>query len=278
MPELKGLGKSTAEQKLRGLGLAMSVREERFSPAAPYGSVLEQDIEPGATIKRGRTVELILSKGTKIVGVPRLLGMSSARQARLVLEQNGLELAFESQVHDESLAGTVLAQAPEAGTELARGSRVSLLLSLGPAKAAWVMPEFNGMDGGLVREAVKKMALVLRRVTEKEAPQARPGSVIFQSLSPGARIEEGSELSLVLASGEASLEGARLADLTYDLPESGVAERRVLFTVTDRRGRRVVYNRMVAPGQSAKVQARVFGQATVEISVGGELAETREIE
>jgi len=128
-----------AEYKLRSLGLHMGVREERFSTGAPYGSVLEQDIEAGATIKRGRTVELILSKGTKVVAMPQLKGLPSLRQARLLLEQNGLEAAVEDWIFSDEPKDTVLAQTPEAGSEIARGTRVSLLSSLGPRKNAWVM-------------------------------------------------------------------------------------------------------------------------------------------
>ena len=44
MPDLKGSNRSAAEHKLQGLGLNMTVREERFDSQA-YGAVLEQDIE-----------------------------------------------------------------------------------------------------------------------------------------------------------------------------------------------------------------------------------------
>ena len=277
MPELKGLGRSAADYKLSGLGLRMAVREERFSSSAPFGAVLEQDIEPGAAIKRGRTVEVILSKGTKIVNMPQLAGMASSRQARLLLEQNGLELKAEDLVADDSPKSTVLAQSPDAGSEVPRGAAVSLLSSLGPAKNAWVMPEFRGLDSAAARATAQKMGLLLRRVTEKEAKGLKPGSVAAQSLTPGARVEEGAELALVVATGVDAAEDARLADLSYDTPEDGVTERRVLITVTDALGQRAVYNRMVKPGESLKLQARVHGAASYSVSLAGIKVEEKEI-
>lgn len=277
MPELKGASRAAAEFKLKGLGLRMAVREERFSAASPYGTVLEQDIEPGATIKRGRSVEVILSKGTKIVNVPALAGLPSSRQARLLLEQNGLELALEDQVHDESPKDTVLAQSPDAGVEVPRGARISLLSSLGPEAGAWVMPDFRGKDAGLARQASQKMGLILRRVTEKEIKGAAPGSVIQQSLSPGAKVSEGEDLALVVASGSADGAGARLAEIAYELPEDGVTERRVQITVSDALGQRVVYSHMVKPGATVKLEARVHGKASYRVSLSGETAEEKEI-
>lgn len=277
MPDLKGQGRAAAERKLSGLGLSMNVREERFSTAAPYGTVLEQDIEPGATIKRGRSVELILSKGTKIVRVPSLKGLASSRQARLLLEQNGLLLAVEDFVHDNAPADQVLAQSPDEGVEVARGAAVSLLCSLGPGKKAWVMPDFKGSESALARSTAQLMGLVLRRVTEKEIPGLAPGSVASQSLTAGARVEEGYELALVVAAGQASAEGARLALISYDVPEDGVTERRVLITVTDRLGQRAVYNRMLKPGYSVSFETRVHGAASYSVSLSGETVETKEL-
>jgi len=277
MPDLKGMGRAAAEYKLRGLGLHMGVREERFSTGAPYGAVLEQDIEPGATIKRGRTVELILSKGTKLVAMPQLAGLPTLRQGRLLLEQNGLEPGVEDWIDSELPQGTVLAQTPEAGAEIPRGTRVSLLCSLGPRKASWVMPSLLGSGALLARSVAARMGLVLRKVVEKELPGLAPGSVAAQSLSPGARVEEGSELNLVLASGNSELEGARLAEILFDVPEDGVTERRVLITVSDGMGVRAVYNRMVRPGDSVKLQVRVHGAASYSVSLAGSPVESKEI-
>jgi beta-lactam-binding protein with PASTA domain len=276
MPDLRGINRQAAQHRLDTLGLNLVVREERFSPEA-YGAVLEQDIEPGATIKRGRSVELILSKGTKIVAVPSLKGMASLRQAALLLEQNGLEPGIQDQVHDALPKDTVLAQAPEPGTDVARGSTVSLLASLGPAPKAWVMPDLTKLDAAAARNLARAMGLILRKVTEKNLPAAAPGAVLAQSLSAGARVEEQSELNLVVASGVASVETARLVNIQYEVPDDVYAERRVLVTVIDSLGQRAVYNAMAKPADSIKVEARVHGKASYRVKLAGEDVEEKEL-
>jgi serine/threonine-protein kinase len=277
MPDLKGLTRSAAEHRLTAMGLSMAVREERFD-SHPYGAVLEQDIEPGATIKRGRSVELILSKGSKVVAVPGLKGMASIRQARLLLDQNGLELGAEDFVYDPSPKDTVLAQAPEAGWEVVRGATVSLLASLGPRADAWVMPDLTLGNASTARGKAKKMGLILRQVTEKNSPGAAPGAVLAQSLSAGARVEVGAELNLVVAAGEASVEAARLVSVVYEVPEDVTAERRVRITVIDSLGQRSIYNQMAKPGDKIKVETRVHGKASYKVKLAGEDVEEKEIE
>jgi beta-lactam-binding protein with PASTA domain len=277
MPDLKGMNKSEADYKLRSLGLHLNVREERFSNDAPFGSVLEQDVEAGQTIKTGRNIDVILSNGTKAVNVPQLVGLPSTRQAALLLEQNGLELASTDSISDAAPADTVLSQAPEAGVEVSRGALVSLLSSNGPEKNAWVMPNFRGGDSALARASAQKMGLVLRNVSEKQVSGVAPGSVLAQSLSAGTKVLEGDELSLVVAAGASPMTGVRLSDISYDVPDDQVMERRVLIVVTDDMGQRAVYNHMERPGDSVHVSVRVHGAAKYSVTLGGEAAETKDV-
>ena len=117
MPDLKGLTQQAAAVKLHNLGLDMQVREERYSDA-PYGAVLEQSLEPDAVLKRGRTIAVVVSIGNKVLAVPSVVGVPSSRQARLLLEQNGLALGRTATIYAAEPADTVLAQSPEPGSGL----------------------------------------------------------------------------------------------------------------------------------------------------------------
>ena len=192
MPELKGLPKAAAEIKLQSLGLDMQVREERYDPSAPFGAVLEQSLEAGASLKRGRTIAVVLSIGQKILKVPQLVGSASSRQARLLLEQNGLSAGRLAWASDPlAPRDTVLAQSPEAGIEASRGQAVSLLVSAGPREVARSMPDLRGRSLDEARAIAQRAGLVLRKVAE--APSlpvgAVAGSVLSQSLTPAARVK-----------------------------------------------------------------------------------------
>jgi serine/threonine-protein kinase len=281
MPDLKGLTQQAAAVKLHNLGLDMQVREERYSDA-PYGAVLEQSLEPDAVLKRGRTIAVVVSIGNKVLAVPSVVGVPSSRQARLLLEQNGLALGRTATIYAADPADTVLAQSPEPGSQAVRGEGVSLLISAGPAPQQRLMPDLRGRSLDDARDLVTRVGLVLRRVTETAqaqngAPQPAPGSVVDQSLTPSTRVDAGTELYLSVAPGGSAQVPARLATLEVSLPEDGVQERRLKVLVKDSLGQRVAYNRMEQPGANISLDVKVHGPATAEISIGGDVVETRVI-
>lgn len=276
MPDLKGLPQQAAALKLHNLGLDMQVREERYSDA-PYGAVLEQSLEPDAVLKRGRTIAVVVSIGNKVLAVPSVVGVPSSRQARLLLEQNGMALGRTALIYAPDPADTVLAQSPEPGSQAMRGEGVSLLISQGPAPLQRLMPDLRGRSLDDARNLATRVGLVLRRVTETAAADAAPGSVVDQSLTPSTRVDAGSELYLSVAPGGSAQVAARLATLVVSLPEDGVQERRLKVQVKDSLGQRVVYNRMEQPGANVSMDVKVHGPASAEISIGGDVVETRVI-
>jgi beta-lactam-binding protein with PASTA domain len=276
MPDLKGLPKAAADAKLQGLGLSMQVREERFNNAAAYSAVLEQNIEAGATIKRGRVIAVVVSLGSQHLTVPQFVGMPSARQARLLLEQNGLFQGVLDYLPSELPRETVLAQSPEGGQAVARGDSVALLVSSGPPLPARLMPDLRGQSLDNARSLAGRMGLVLRRVVEVAAG-GPPGSVLAQSLTPSARVEAGQELALTVVPGGENASGARLVPVSYDLDESGVQERRVRLTVRDSRGERIVHNAMEQPGAHIAKEIKVYGPAKLSVAVGGQLVEEKDL-
>lgn len=279
MPDLRGLPQKAAAMKLQGLGLDMTVREERYSPTAAFGAVLEQSMEPGATLKRGRTIAVVVSIGNKVLAVPQLVGSPSARQARLLLEQNGLTAGRTAYLNSDQPRETVLAQSPESGQQASRGEGVSLLISAGPRQSSRVMPDLRGRSLDEARGLAGRMGLVLRRVIEAAvAPaDAVPGSVLSQSLPPATRVELGQELALTVTAGGMAAAPARLASVGYEMPEEGVQERRLKLVVRDSLGERLVHNKMEQPGAIVKKEVKVHGPAMLEISVGGVVLETKEI-
>ena len=277
VPDLKGTSQAVARHKLRAQGLEMQVREERWSNSVPYGVVIEQGTDAGVTLKRGRSIAAVISLGTRSVAVPQLGGMASARQARLLLEQNGLGQGVLDEVHSGLPQGTVLAQSPESGVEVSRGDAISLLVSKGPRPVARVMPNLKGSTLEEARTLVRQAGLVLRHVTEVPGKGLTAGTVLSQSLPAGMPAVEGEDIALNVAQGAESLVSARLAILEFTLPAEGVQERRVTIRVTDARGEKLVHNAMEKPGKKLKMDVRVSGPASYRVEVSGQVAEEKEI-
>lgn len=130
LPALRGLSLRQAEITLQQLGLKMGrVREVRNS-AIPAGAVIGTSPAKGATLEKGREVNIDLSQGAEAApaGMPSLLGLSLNR-AKERIKGLGLKLGKVTYKKDrKELPGTVLTQSPAAGAPY-QGRAVDLAVS-----------------------------------------------------------------------------------------------------------------------------------------------------
>jgi len=88
------------------------------------GIVVSQEPESGATLKEGSAVALTVSKGSKPVTVPDVVGTTSS-QATATLRDAGLQANVVGVPSDQP-SGTVVAQSPVAGKQAKAGGIVRL--------------------------------------------------------------------------------------------------------------------------------------------------------
>jgi beta-lactam-binding protein with PASTA domain len=92
-----------------------------------------QEPQAGQAVKKNAVVEVYVSKGSRNVRVPSVVGMSEAK-AREVLNEEGLVVEEVRYDYSASVpAGDVMRQDPRAGLSVAReAAKVDLTVSLGP--------------------------------------------------------------------------------------------------------------------------------------------------
>lgn len=113
---------------LEDANLQLGAIKERNSPQ-PAGYVLAQDPEEGTQVNAGSSIDITVSSG--LVKVPDVVGVSEA-QARSDLAQAGFDIQIVEIEDPTAPAGTVLAQSPQGGELLARGSIVTITVSTAP--------------------------------------------------------------------------------------------------------------------------------------------------
>ena len=126
VPNAVGLDQATARDRLVAAGFEVTSRET-FSDEAP-GRVVSQDPAAGADAAKGSRVVIAISKGTGMVTVPNVVGMSRA-EAEAQLSTAKLE-ANVVEVPSTEVAGTVVAQNPVGG-QAREGSAVRLNVAQG---------------------------------------------------------------------------------------------------------------------------------------------------
>lgn len=129
MPNVKGLSRLSAENKLKKMGLVIGNVYEKVSDQDAW-TVLEQEPVAGHKIQKGQSVDLTVSKGKqiKLVRVPNFTG-GTLDNAKDQLKQLKLSLGTVTYEKSRQASGTVLRQTPSAGTDVDEGTTVDFVLS-----------------------------------------------------------------------------------------------------------------------------------------------------
>jgi serine/threonine-protein kinase len=195
VPGLAGRRLAEAEAQAAQRGLSVRVEGRRHDPAVPAEHVIAQEPPPGATLKAHRAVRVWVSLGPRRVAVPPVEG-TTARTARITLEQAGVPVTRVVEVLDPAPEGTVLAQRPPPGeVDLSEGG-ASLLVSRGPEGVSYVMPDLIGRDSAQVLAALRAAGLKVTDVRYRSYPGVAPGIVLRQDPPAGHRVSARASLSL----------------------------------------------------------------------------------
>jgi serine/threonine-protein kinase len=190
---LPGLSQEEAEEKLEEAGFAATA-EKVNSDQVEAGLVVRSEPGGGTTATRGSTVVLTVSKGQKLVKVPVLVGTQRSVAVQQI-RGRGLTPGVEEE-ESAKPAGEVIRQAPSAGSELPRGSSVSIVVSKGEK-----MTKVPNVIGKERREAVEALrAAGLAPIVEEEETEVaqQVGRATDQFPTPGSEVEPGSEVTVVV--------------------------------------------------------------------------------
>jgi beta-lactam-binding protein with PASTA domain len=127
MPDLVGIPRQQAADRLTALGLTLQVRDTRFSPTIAKDSIAAQEPTAGLLVAPGSTVIVDLSAGSESFPLPDVIGQD-LDTARTALRARGLTVTFTTSVSDAD-SGTVIASSPAAGTAVSTGDTVRLTLA-----------------------------------------------------------------------------------------------------------------------------------------------------
>ena len=135
MPDLAGLTKSAAVERLQKLGLTLGSVYEKDSSFEP-GTVLSHDPTTGTKITRGQVIDLVVSRGEqkveqvtrKVTRVPNVEN-SSLAVAEEGIEGRGLKVGTVTSQDSTQAEGTVISQYPSPDSEVELGSTVDLIIA-----------------------------------------------------------------------------------------------------------------------------------------------------
>ena len=131
MPNLVGLSETNARERLKSYSLLLEDIVYRYSPEEPRDVVMAQSEDQGTLVRVGTPIEITVSLGepTENVIVPSLLA-KTLDVAKRELQKAGLVVGkIRYKIDEEFIPNSVLYQSLDAGTEVAHGDTVDLLVT-----------------------------------------------------------------------------------------------------------------------------------------------------
>jgi beta-lactam-binding protein with PASTA domain len=199
VPRLIGLKEQRALVRLGEVGLRP---KEIYRPTKkPKNVVVSQRPREATEVARGSRVTLVIDSGAPKVAVPDVTGEQVA-VATAKLDALGLD-STQTLVTSSRPVGTVVDQAPPAGTKAAKGS----LVTLSVAKAA---PEpIPGLVGKDQAAAVAALRAAGYEVSTATVPSDAPkGQVVAQSPAAGTNAKPRSSVRINISDGAKSTTAA----------------------------------------------------------------------
>jgi len=190
IPSVVGQTVEDAVAELTRAGLDARVVEV-FSDQDP-GVVTAQSPAAGTVVVEGTQVRINVSKGSKPVTVPNVVGVPYD-QAAAELGRAGFNVT-RIDVESELAAGIVVDQEPIGGSESSKGSTVTLSVSKGPSTSA--IPDVTSQDVSIAQTTLEAAGFRTRVVLEDVDDPTLDGIVISQDPIGGQQAKPNSLVTL----------------------------------------------------------------------------------
>lgn len=234
MIDIRGMSVDDAQKAVDRLKLDLTVFAfETKQSDKKDGTILEQDVKAGDTVKRGSQINVVIAgKGdstSEMVKIPSVIGKTKS-SAKSTLESAGFSVTFEYGDYNNSVAADVVtAQSPSAKNQAAKGSTVTVTLS--PGQKPITVPNVVGASQSQAESALAGAGLKYTYADSQYSDTVAAGNVISQTKS-GETVAAGTTITLTLSKGKQQvsksvnktlslgIENAKVVDGSYTLKGS----------------------------------------------------------
>jgi serine/threonine-protein kinase len=186
-------------QKLFNIGLRCETKTREYSDHVQKGYIINQNPPAQTQVKKGRQIDIILSKGPEIAVIPDIQGIPQ-QQAVIQLHKSGFDVGKLKKVYSDTIPkDQIVNTVPETGTTISKEIPVDLQVSNGPKPTHAEAPNIVGERIEDARAKIEENGLVVGKVDYKDNPSLKPGTVISQSVPPGTTIPLENAINIVVS-------------------------------------------------------------------------------
>jgi beta-lactam-binding protein with PASTA domain len=203
VPNVVNQTQAAATTSLTGAGLAIGTVTQQSNATVPAGRVSSQNPAAGVGVVAGSAVNLVVSTGPvpvpgpTMVTVPNVVNQTQAAATTAIQGVQLLVGTISQRSSTTVAAGNVISQSPAAGSSLASGSAVSLVVSTGPV----AVPNLVNLTQAAATTALTGSGLALGAVSQQSSATVPSGSVVSQNPAAGTSVAAGSAVALVVSTG-----------------------------------------------------------------------------
>ena len=280
MPELTGKTEQEIKEMFKDGKFTYEISGEEYSTDVEAGKVISQEpkYRKNYTIKENTKFKIVISKGKKIVVMPKVEG-EKIENAKKAIEALDASLQIEI-VEEESTKvepGIVLKQDIEKDKQIEAGSKITLTVS--KAKEQVSVPYLIGKSESAAKDELANVNLEVEVVYEEDTSK-NSGVVIKQSKDVGSAVDEGTTITITVnkieevKSGTVNVNVKSITGYTpkykkdADGKEVAVDPENVKLkvTVTSQGETETAYEQSVKENNE-NVSVRVSGKGTISIKV-----------
>lgn len=201
VPNVVGLSQIAAQTALTTAGLKVGLITTMSSSTVSAGNVISVSPLTGTSVAIGSSVNLLISSVPALIAVPNVVGQTQAA-ATTAITSAGLKLGTVTlQASTTVAAGNVISENPLAGTSVASGSSVNLIVSSGPPLVT--VPNVVGQTQAAATATITGIGLKLGTVTPQASATVAAGKVISEIPAAGTSVASGSAVNIIVSSGPA---------------------------------------------------------------------------
>src|SRR5271165_2454721 len=245
VPNVEGLTQDAATTAITATKLTVGTVTQQTRNTVAAGNVIFQDPASGNSVAQGSQVNLVISSGPPMVTVPKVEGLTQDAATTAITAAKLTGGTVTQQTSNTVATGNVISQDPASGNSVAQGSRVNLVISLGPQMVT--VPNVEGLTQDAATTAITAAKLIGGTITQQTSNTVTTGKAISQDPASGSSVAPGSPVNLVISSGPQMVTVPNVEGLTQDAAATAIrAAKLTVGTITQQTSNTVVIGNIIS--------------------------------
>jgi eukaryotic-like serine/threonine-protein kinase len=199
VPSITGLPWESGRQELFNNGLRLQIGSRQYDEKVAKDHIISQQPLPLESVKKGRMVVAVVSKGSEIGVVLNVTNLPE-RKAVLELKKAGFIIGkVKRDFCNDYAKDAVSSVSPKEGTAISKEMPLDLVVSDGPKPSHTPVPNLIGESLLDAKERMAKSGLRLGKIEYKLNSTVSPGTVLSQSAPPASNMPLESVISIIVS-------------------------------------------------------------------------------